>query len=181
MHFPQAPGQDPRAIPGPPAYNYQPPPVPSSGFRVPLNENSAFPAQHSPFSYDADGVSPIFIGSAIFPNSVHPCKIVPALDPKCMVPYGGREHHHRGRYDLLPFDPNTMELVRTSHGHIPSGRRPVEGGYEEDGTKLYHGIATVSGVRVPGKTAPHLGGCNVSFAGGEHIIHQDYEILCWRY
>jgi len=130
--------------------------------------------------HDADGVSPVFFGSAIFDNSVHPCKVVPALDPKCMVPYGGKEHHHHGRFDLLPFDPNTMELIYVSHGHIPAGRRPIEGGYEDNGNKLYHGVATVNGVRVPGKTAPHLGGCNVSFGGGEHNIQDNYEILCWR-
>ncbi|KAJ3888131.1 hypothetical protein GG344DRAFT_90129 [Lentinula edodes] len=157
--------------------NVAPPPIPSSGYRIPLAENSAFPTDLRPLFFDADGVSPVFMGSAIFPDSVHPCKIVPALDPKCMVPYGGREHHHHGRYDLLPLDSNTMEFVRTSHGQIPPGRRPVEGGYEENGSKLYHGIATVNGVQVPGKTGLHLGGCNVSFAGGEHVIHENYDIL----
>lgn len=68
-----------------------------------------------------------------------------------------------------------MEFVRTSRGQIPPGRRPVEGGYEENGwhavvtkpakpnsskyftgSKLYHGIATVNGVQVPGKTGLHL-------------------------
>ena len=72
--------------------------------------------------------------------------------------YGGREVEHNGRYDLLPFDPNTMEWVPTSHGQVPPGRRPVEGGYEEDGAKLYHAIAVVHGVRVPGKAGPHLVG-----------------------
>ncbi|KAJ3815136.1 hypothetical protein EV368DRAFT_71854 [Lentinula lateritia] len=162
-----------------PAYNINvaPPPIPSSGYRIPLAENSAFPDDLRPLFFDADGVSPVFMGSAIFPDSVHPCKIAPALDPKCMVPYGGREHHHHGRYDLLPLDSNTMEFVRTSRGQIPPGRRPVEGGYEENGSKLYHGIATVNGVRVPGKTGLHLGGCNFSFAGGEHVIHDNYDIL----
>ncbi|KIK63144.1 hypothetical protein GYMLUDRAFT_41465 [Collybiopsis luxurians FD-317 M1] len=179
MHFPQTPIQEPAMPSSPP--NYAPPP--SSGYRIPLSKNSVFPSEmqtgRPPF-IDADGVSPMFIGSAIFDNSVHPCKIVPALDPKCMVPYGGTEHHHHGRYDLLPFDANTMEFVRTSHGHIPAGRRPVEGGYEDNGNKLYHAIANVGGVMVPGKTGTHLGGCNVSFAGGEHVIRENYDILCWR-
>ncbi|KAJ4476229.1 hypothetical protein J3R30DRAFT_415986 [Lentinula aciculospora] len=181
MQFPQAPGQEPTIpnVQGSPPDYHAPPPIPSSGYRIRLNENSLFPTVTPPFN-DADG-SPVFIGSAIFPDSVHPCKIVPALDTKCMVPHGGREHHHHGPYDLLPFDPQTMEFVRTSRGEVPPGRRPVEGGYEDNGNKLYHGIATVSGVSVPGKTGPHLGGCNVSFAGGEHIIHENYDILCWRF
>lgn len=86
MHFPQAPT--------PPQSYGAPPSVPSSGYRIPLSQNSAFPAEiqtgRPPF-HDADGVSPMFFGSAIFDNSVHPCKIVPALDPKCMVPFGGSE------------------------------------------------------------------------------------------
>ncbi|KAJ3744305.1 hypothetical protein DFH05DRAFT_1173341 [Lentinula detonsa] len=180
MTFAEIPGQE-HAMQGSLPANYTPPQAPYSGYRISLNENSAFPPALHPFSYDADGVSPIFIGSAILPNSVHPCKIVPAWDPKCMFPYAGKERHHRGRYDLLPFDANTMECVRTSHGQIPAGRSPIAGGYEDNGDKLYHGIATVSGVRVPGKTGLHLGGCNVSFAGEEHIIRENYDILCWKF
>ena len=75
---------------------------------------------------------------------------------KCRVPYGGTEWEHHGRYDLLPFRPDTMELVPASDGKVPYGRRPVEGGYEENGAKLYHALAVVSGVKVPGKTGEHL-------------------------
>ncbi|KAE9384843.1 hypothetical protein BT96DRAFT_841615, partial [Gymnopus androsaceus JB14] len=106
---------------------------------------------------------------------LQPCKIAPALDPKCMVPYGGRELPRRSRYELLRFNSNMMELVRTSQGQIPSGRRPIEGSYEEDGTKLYHGMAIVNGN--PWKTSCHLGGCNVPFVGEEHDVREDYEIL----
>ena len=58
-----------------------------------------------------------------------------------------------------------MEFVRTSHGHVPAGRRPVEGGYEEDygggePKKLYHALALIrfgdQEVLVPGKTGLHL-------------------------
>jgi len=97
-----------------------------------------------------------------------------------MVAYGGNERPHYGRYDLLPFTPDTMELVRTSHGHIPPGRRPVEGGYEEHGARLYHAVAEVNGVRAPGKTGEHLAACNVGFGGGEHTVTTNYEILCWK-
>lgn len=155
---------------------------PASGYRIPLTTTAAFPAHQqvgqAPCT-DLDG-SPVYFGSALFEHSVHPCKVGPHLNPPCMVPYGGSEHAHHGRYDLLPFDYNTMELVPTSYGQIPNGRRPIEGGYEEHSAKLYHAIAVVNGVRVPGKTGVHLGGANVSFGGAEHTIIQNYEILCWK-
>lgn len=131
---------------------------PPSGFRVPLTTNGAFPTSQAgePVSYDADGHSPIFLGSALFEKSVHPCKIAPALIPPCRVPYGGRETEHEGRYDLLPFDPHTMEWVHTSDGRIPAGRRAIEGGYEDHGGKLYHALGVINGLKVPGKTGEHL-------------------------
>lgn len=139
-----------------PSIHQDPPP---SGFRVPLTTTAPFPdpsqAGQPPF-YDADGVSPVFVGSALLNGSVHPCKIGPHLQPFASVPYGGAEYGHHGRFDLLPFRPDQMEFVHTSHGVIPAGRRPVEGGYEENGNKLYHAVAVVNGVRVPGKTGEHL-------------------------
>lgn len=131
---------------------------PTSGYRVPLNTESGFPSQDQagvPPLRDADG-SPVFIGSALFPKSVHPCKIIPRLSPAARVPYGGTEHGHNGRYDLLPFVPQQMEWVPASHGRLPQGRRAIEGGYEESGQKLYHALAVVSGVQVPGKAGEHL-------------------------
>ena len=105
---------------------------------------------------ETDGRTAVYIGSAIFERAVHPCKIVSAFNPPARVPWGGSEHEHRGRYDLLPFDPATMEWVPTSHGQIPPGRRPIEGGYEENGDKLYHALGVVQGVKVPGKAGVHL-------------------------
>jgi hypothetical protein len=112
---------------------------------------------------DGDGRSPVFIGSALMQYSVHPCKIAPHLAPPsaCRVPYGGLEHAHHGRYDLLPFVPERMEFVQTSHGRIPPTRRPVKGGFENNGAELYHAAANIDGVRVPGKTGVHLV-CNQS-------------------
>lgn len=160
LHIPSFPGAHqptaPRA-PSPDTQHLRGQP-PSSGFRVPLSENAPFPTSQAaqPVAHDADGVSPIFMGSALMDRSVHPCKIAPALTPACRVPYGGQEMEHHGRYDLLPFDPNTMEWVHTSQGRIPQGRRPVEGGYEESGPKLYHALGVINGVKVPGKTGEHL-------------------------
>ncbi|GLB40460.1 putative protein of unknown function (DUF3421) [Lyophyllum shimeji] len=156
-------------------------PDPPSGFRVPLTTTTPFPdpaVTGPPPCTDADG-SPIFIGSALFDNSVHPCKIGRHLQPFVSVAYGGVEFAHHGRYDLLPFVPEKMEWVPTSYGGLPPGRRLVEGGYEDNGAKLYHALAIVNGVKVPGKTGEHLGACNVSF-GGSEIPVVEYEILCWK-
>ncbi|KAL4074761.1 hypothetical protein V8B97DRAFT_1868147 [Scleroderma yunnanense] len=164
----------------PPSYSREPK-APLSGYRIALDISSNFPepyATKEPPCFDADGKSPVFVGSAILADhSVHPCKIAPQLNPVCRVPYGGVEVAHYGRYDLLPFDPATMEWVTTSRGRIPYGREPVYGGVEDNGAQLYHAIGVVDGVRVPGKTGEHLGGCNVAFNGGEHSITYNYDIL----
>ena len=146
-------------LPPPPPYTPAPRPPPS-GYRIALDVASSFPSpSHTkePPCHDTGGTAhPIFLGSAIFNNSVHPCKIGSRLVPPCRVPYGGSEVEHHGRYDLLPFDPETMAWVPTSLGRIPAHRRPVQGGYEENGAMLYHAMATVRDVRVPGKTGEHL-------------------------
>lgn len=138
------------------------PQVPPSGYRIPLGIPStpSFPGiertREAPFT-DADGKSPVFIGSALLQDSVHPCKIVPKIQNEpCRVSYGGTEVAHRGRFDLLPFVPAIMEFVPTSNGHVPHGRRPVKGGFEQSGSELYHAVAVIDGVKVPGKTGIHL-------------------------
>jgi len=186
-NFPGAGGgsSPPAAAPSapPPGYTGLPSTAPPSGYRVPLVTNEPFPSNPQevgpPVTQDADG-SPIFLGSAIFENTVQPCKIGPHLSPPAQVAYGGSEIGHQGRYDLLPFLPNEMEWVPTSQGRIPPGRRPVEGGYEENGAKLYHALAHVNGIQVPGKTGEHLGGANVGLGGQEHAVTHDYRILVWR-
>jgi hypothetical protein len=148
---------DPSVHPPPPSQpnaNHPPP----SGYRIPLTAEAPFPTADfakPPPCKDADG-SPVFIGSALLDKSVHPCKIAPHLRPSCRVPYGGGEFEHNGRFDLLPFEPHLMEWVQTHGGQIPHGRRPVEGGYEDGGAKLYHALANIHGTLVPGKTGEHL-------------------------
>lgn len=171
--------------------------APVSGERIPFSAGDPFPlpslAGGIP-GYDTDGRSPLYFGSAILPNSVQPCKIAASHDT-CYISQDGKEVAHQGRYDLLVFDYNAMELVKTSHGYIPSGRRPVEGGYGEDGGKLYHAVAVVQGARVPGKTGTHLyvlsctlpnnelivldfrAGAIVPFGEIQHTIVENYEIL----
>jgi hypothetical protein len=83
-----------------PPRNSHPPP---SGFRIPLASNSEFPPPHQygpPACVDANGVSPVFVGSAIFEDSVHPCKIAPSVHTPCRVSRDGHELNHYGRYDL---------------------------------------------------------------------------------
>ena len=150
--------------------------VPPSGYRIPLGAGapaeaststtssssspSSFPdivkTREAPFM-DKDGKSPVFIGSALMQDSVHPCKIVPSmLNQACRVALGGGEVVHEGRYDLLPFVPALMEFVPASNGHVPDGRKPVKGGFEQNGAELYHAVAVIEGVKVPGKTGIHL-------------------------
>jgi hypothetical protein len=146
-----------------PPRNSHPPP---SGFRIPLASNAEFPPpeQVGPRAcLDSNGVSSIYLASAILEDSVHPCKIAPSVHPPCRVSYDGGELHHHGRYDLLPIT-SDMEWVPTSDGEIPPGRRPIEGGYESNGEKLYHALGTIGGVDVPGKTGVHLVGRSSAFA-----------------
>lgn len=161
------------------------PQVPPSGYRIPLSmPGPPFPGvertREAPFT-DVDGRSRVFIGSALLEYSVHPCKITPDGKHHCQVSYGGDEIAHNGRYDLLPFVPEHMEFVKTSHGRVPHGRRPVKGGFENDGKELYHAVAVIDGVKVPGKAGIHLGGASVPYGGSEHAVSDDYEILCWKF
>jgi hypothetical protein len=108
--------QQHRDVEHPPAY--APPRLPPPGARFALTTSGPFPTDRigQPVNYDLDGHSPVFVGSALLGSSVHPCKIAPRLSPPCRVPYGGGEHEHHGRYDLLPFQPQLMEWVSTSNG-----------------------------------------------------------------
>ncbi|KAG6820941.1 hypothetical protein H0H93_009177 [Arthromyces matolae] len=157
-------------------------PPPPSGYRVPLTTTSPFPdaAVAGPVvTYDHSGY-PLFVGSALFDNSVQPCKIGSHLQPFAFVAFGGAERPHHGRFDLLPFNPQTMEWVRTSYGQVPPGRRPIEGGYEDHGAKLYHGLALVNGVKVPGKAGQHLLTSFSSKGAGDKGFLADAELHDYR-
>ncbi|PBK98341.1 hypothetical protein ARMGADRAFT_1130358 [Armillaria gallica] len=155
----------------------------SSGFRIPLGSPSpSFPTEDLtglPPCHDTNG-DPIYIGSAIFGKSIHPCKIEPHLAVPCSVPFSGRNIAHMGHYDLLPFNPNTMEFVLMSQGCFPAGRKLVKGGYDQDGTPLYHGVAMLNGIRIPGSISHRWPGCNITWGNTPHLVHSDYEILCWK-
>ncbi|KAG9080853.1 hypothetical protein FRC06_006067 [Ceratobasidium sp. 370] len=150
-----------------------------SGHRIPCSTQESIPEPVFEIRTEFRdlGGEPVYVASALMGDSVHPCKCVPALEPPCRVPYGGREHEHNGRYDVLPIT-SDMEWVPAEGGIIPYGRTPVEGGYEGQ-TPLYHAYVEIHGVKVPGKTGPHLGAANVAF-GGQEMIMRNYYILCWR-
>jgi len=191
-HHPLQPGP---GIPSPnPTYAFQPPlpqaprdvggvpSAPPSGYRIPLDPNASFPTPDRvgrPPTVDPETSTPVFIGSAIFPESVHPCRIVPTLQRPCRVLHGGTEIEHHGRYDLLPIA-DDMEWVPAGGGQIPPGRRPIEGGFEPNRGKLYHALGFVQGVYIPGTTGPHLGGAIIPFGGTEYRLQENYSILCWR-
>ena len=126
--------------------------------RVHIDRNQPLPNRihylHPP-SFDADD-NPIYFGSATLGNVVQPCKVTLKIDELvCVVPYRLIERVHRGPFTILPFT-NAMHLVPTSQGHIPAGNRPVEGGVDDSGRRLYHAVAWVRGERVPGRTSEHL-------------------------
>ena len=155
-------------------------PLSGSGRRIPCSTNediteAVFNAQTE---FRDIGGQPVYVASALMENAVHPCKCVPHLEPPCRVPYGGGEHAHHGRYDILPIT-DDMEWVQCEGGGIPYGRTPVEGGYEGE-HPLYHAYADIHGTKVPGKTGPHLGGANIAFGGQEMVFRNNYYILCWK-
>jgi len=176
------PNFQPPSVPPPGYPSGAPARPPPSGFSIALSNTTPAPSPRTlgpPAGVDADGTSPVFFASVLLPSSVHPCKYAPHLGG-VRYGYGMREMEHEGRYDVLPFVPEEMELVWTRDGRVPVGRRPVEGGYEEGGARLYHALATLQGgVKVPGKCGEHLSGANIPF-GGQEVHVKEYEILCWR-
>ncbi|QRV75509.1 hypothetical protein RhiJN_03524 [Ceratobasidium sp. AG-Ba] len=147
-----------------------------SGHRIPCTTEEPLPEVvfETQTEFRDIGGQPVYVASALMGDSVHPCKCAPYLEPPCRVPYGGGEHEHRGRFDILPVT-NQMEWVPMQGGGVPQGRVPVEGGYEGE-NPLYHAYAEIQGVKVPGKTGRHLGGANVAF-GGREMAFESYYIL----
>ncbi|KAL8286982.1 hypothetical protein RQP46_003988 [Phenoliferia psychrophenolica] len=130
--------------------------------------------------YDLD-YKPVFCGSAFMGGSVQPCKIALHLHPCVRVAYGGMEHEHHGRFDFLKIT-DDMEWVSAYDGRIPSGRRPVDGGCEENGDRLYHALIHMPdhfNFHIPAKTGEHLRGAHAPFGGKELVLHNNYKILCW--
>ncbi|KAG9091417.1 hypothetical protein FRC07_011858 [Ceratobasidium sp. 392] len=151
-----------------------------SGHRIPCSTDENIPEAvfETPTEFRDPEGQPVYVASAIMGDSVHPCKCVPNLEPPCRVPYGGEEHAHRGRYDILLVT-NEMEWVPAEGGVIPYGRAPIEGGYEGE-NPLYHAYAEINGAKALGKSGPHLGGANIGFGGQEMAFPNNYFVLCWK-
>ena len=73
-----------------------------------------------------------------------------------------------------------MMWVPASNGQLPDGLRPVEGGYEAAGQHLFHAVAQIDGVWVPGKAGQHLFEGSAFAFGGHEVSRRDYQVLCWR-
>ncbi|KAF9525764.1 hypothetical protein CPB83DRAFT_908881 [Crepidotus variabilis] len=102
---------------------------------------------------------PIFLASILQNSSVIPCYATDLFCPYTWFPGNYTENSHEGRFDLLPYSPEQMEWILTSHGNIPPGRQPISGGYDEEGRELYHALAALppdEGLKVPGQTGEHL-------------------------
>ncbi|KAI5474180.1 hypothetical protein MNV49_003989 [Pseudohyphozyma bogoriensis] len=184
-HHSQQQQQYPAPSGPPPSYG-APASTPPAGLRIPSTTTAPFPLQALAASGTGDapfrdvGGEPVYVCSALLGGSVCPTKCAPHLPGYVRYPYGGQEKEHQGRFDILPIT-QAMEWVPASHGQIPKGRTPVEGGFEENGAHLFHAMVSIAGdLRVPGKTGLHLGAAHCAFGGGEHIERENYYILCWR-
>ncbi len=105
----------------------------------------------------------VYFGSARYADTIRPCKIVRVVSPvdhlECYVVAGHTAILHNEYFDLLSYDASVYELVEAQSGVVPPGKRPVNGGYDQQGRALYHGIAlhSESGrkYRVPGEVSEH--------------------------
>lgn len=159
------------------------PATPVAGFRIPAIGSlklASFPVLEmcGPAFADSDG-NPVYVCSAILGSSVHPGKAGPHYMPPVRFSLAGKEVVHEGRYDLLPIT-DEMKWVQASHGNLPEGYSVVQGGYEESSEQLFHAVAKLDDVWVPGKTGIHLSGAHFAFKGEEIVLLDDYRVLCWK-
>lgn len=126
--------------------------------RVTVSDMSAI----APYSAatDLNGITPLYFASATLPGEVLPGKA--GQTRTCHILHNDAVEERNLGFNLLPFS-DKMELVATSRGVIPHGRRPVEGNYDSQGRNLYHAILYVVGRRFPGMCAEHLvSACSVT-------------------
>ena len=106
-----------------------------------------------PAATDLDGTTSLYFGSAILPGEILPGKVVQMHT--CQVLHNDTVVERKVGFSILPLSAE-MELVPTSRGVIPQGRRPVEGNYDAQGRKLFHAMLYVVGRQFPGMCAEHL-------------------------
>jgi hypothetical protein len=154
---------------------------PRSGYRTQFAQNQAQPLAtldpKAPF-VDVDGTTPIYVGSAYIDGAVVPCKVVVQDRLRAFVPYYGECVIED--FTILRIDLSRMEWVLASNGEVPTGREPVEGGWEPSYGRFFHAYGDVGGVKVPGKTSTTIGCAKLAWLGGEEARSSDYFILLWR-
>lgn len=90
------------------------------------------------------------------------------------------EEHQLDKYEILLGSMQGLKWVQTGNTlNVESlGARPVEGGYENDGTKLYVVRAYHKGAMHPGKASEKLDGAFIPYDGKEKKV-KEYEVLCY--
>ena len=114
-----------------------------------------------PVSFDRYG-TPLYFARAILEDGIFmPCTV--RVDEngrvECYYAHNRREIRHGSTYDLVPFDQETMELLKVWPEDLEEGElpfKPVEGGMDENGNPLWHAIGEIAGVRTPGYAGKHL-------------------------
>jgi hypothetical protein len=129
---------------------------------------------------DTDGAD-LWITRAFYANGVHPGKAYRKSPKGAALSFGGKEievHLH----ELLVGDPRAVKWVEQCGPlSIQSlcGARPVEGGFEDNGTALYVARAPyLNGTQV-GKCSEKLSGCHFGYGGKEQIVTK-YEVLVYN-
>lgn len=82
----------------------------------------------------------LYFGSAFLTNThIRPSKVSDfTKKPECRYALNGKEVSHPGQFSILPFDTRKFELVPATNGQLPLGRRPVTGGFDENGEEMFH-------------------------------------------
>jgi len=88
---------------------------------------------------------------------------------------------HVDTYEVLVGDMRGLTWV-SMNGHFNfnglGGKRPVEGGRENDGTPLYIAKAPHNGAEHPGKASEKLDGAYIPYGGEEKCV-RNYQVLCY--
>jgi hypothetical protein len=122
----------------------------------------------------------LYICRAFIDGGIQPGKA--CIDfPKGAVLGYEKQEHHIDTFEILVGNMQQLRWQRV-HGRLNrSVGKLVEGGYENDGTKLYIVKAEYpenSGVFHPGKTSEKLDGAYIPYGGSEKRV-ENFEVLCY--
>ncbi|RKP09335.1 hypothetical protein THASP1DRAFT_28859 [Thamnocephalis sphaerospora] len=137
-------------------------------------ENGAVPHRAVQGGAEADGV-PLYVGRGEHKGGMHVGKVSPQHGG-LLISYGTKEIKLK-RYEVLTGDASQLRWV-VCHGQaMPDGWVPVEGGWEEDGQKLFVAKVQHAGGLHVGKAGPHLYN-GVSFAyDSKELTAESYWVL----